>query len=250
MPESLMLLAAGFVASAMNAVAGGGSFISLPVLVAVGLPSTVANASSSVALVSGGLTSAWAVRKDLVDVGPFKLKTLTIVSAMGGLVGAILLVVTPTRMFDIVLPWLLLLATTMLAFGARLRDLLARRDLHVGPRLGLTLQFLVAVYGGYFGGALGLIMLAVWTLFTEQTPKTVMPSRLLTGSAANVAGIGCFILAGFIAWRETLWMLAGSVGGGYLGARVGRRLPAGLVRALVLTVTVVTTAVFFWRAYR
>jgi uncharacterized protein len=249
MLEILLLVGAGFVAASMNAVAGGGTFVTLPAMMATGLPALTANASSTVALVPGTLSSAWAYRKGLQPVGPLGVKPLMAASMAGGLVGAVLLLVTPTDVFDVVLPWLLLLATLMLAFGPRLRVWLEGRGLVVGPRAGLAAHFLISIYGGYFGGALGLIMMALWTLITHQDAKAIAPARVLMGSFANIAAVVCFVIAGAVSWRHTLPVLAGAVAGGYLGARLAQRLPIWAVRAAVLTITVATTAAYFWRAY-
>jgi uncharacterized membrane protein YfcA len=247
--EILLLVSAGVLAGTMNAVAGGGSFASMPALIAVGLPSVAANATSTVALFPGTVSSAWAYRRDMHPVGPMSLKSMAIASVFGGLLGAVLLLVTPTSLFDHVLPWLLLCATLMLAFGQRLRVLLAQRGHHVGPRTAIVAQFLMAIYGGYFGGALGLIMMAMWTLFSDQDVKGVAPARVLLGSASNAAAVVCFIIAGAVRWPQALSLLVGAVIGGYGGAHVGKRLPEPLVRAAILTITSVTTVAFFIRAY-
>ncbi|MEO8114329.1 MAG: sulfite exporter TauE/SafE family protein [Phenylobacterium sp.] len=246
----LLLALAGVLAGAMNAVAGGGSFASLPALLAVGLPATLANASSTVALVPGSLASVWAYRGQGVSVGPTPLPQLLAVSVAGGLAGAILLLMTPTTLFDRVIPWLLLLATLTLAFGPRLREALARRNLRIGPAAALVAQGLLGIYAGYFGGAVGLMMMALWTLTSDLDLKTLTPARVLLVTAANATAVACFIVAGAVRWGPTLAVMAGAVVGGYLGARLGLRLPARVVRAVVLAITTLTTAAFFIRAYR
>jgi len=245
----LLLAAAGFAGSVMNAVAGGGTFVTLPALIGVGLPSTVANATSTVALCPGGLMSAWTYRRDLQPVGPLSLKALIGLSIAGGLTGALLLLATPTRLFDQVVPWLLLAATVMLLFGQRLRLWLIARRVHIGKGVAYPAQFLIAIYGGYFGGAVGLVMLAVWTLVSDLDIKANAPARLLIFGVMNLMAVAVFALAGAVAWPQCLAMLGGALAGGYLGARLGQRLPATAVRAIVVVVTVTTTAVFFWRAY-
>ncbi len=245
----LMLVAAGCLAGVMNSVAGGGTFVTLPALILAGVPSMNANASSTVAMAPATLSSLWAFRRDVRRFGPVGLKPMVAVSIVGGIIGGALLLLTPTRMFDEILPWLLLLATLMLIFGPRLRLYLEQKGHRIGPRPVLLGQLVVGIYGGYFGGAVGLIMTALWTLLSELDVKALTPARLMMGAAMNTAAVVLFIAAGAIFWPQTLAVLAGGVVGGYGGARVGRRLPAPVIRAIVITVTAATTVAFFWRAY-
>jgi uncharacterized protein len=159
--EFVLICGAGLLAGAMNALAGGGSFVSLPALIAAGVPSVAANASSTVALFPGGAVSAWAYRDGLGPVGTVPLRSLLFVTLVGGTIGAILLLSTPVRTFDLVLPWLLLLAALALGFGRRLGDWMRRRR-RIPPAPVLTIQLGLAIYGGYFGGAVGIMMMAVW----------------------------------------------------------------------------------------
>lgn len=247
--ELLLLLGAGLLAGAMNAVTGGGTFVSLPALAAVGLPGTVANASSSVALLPGALASAWAYRRDLRPLQGVATRTLALISLAGGGVGAALLLATTERAFDLIIPWLLLLATAMLALGARLNRMLTRVGLHAGPAAILSVQFLLGVYGGYFGGAVGLMMLAAWSLLSDADIATLTPLRTLMLAAANAVAVLLFAASGNVSWPATLIVMAGAVAGGYLGARIGRRAPPAVLRALVLSIAAGATATFFWRAY-
>ncbi|MDP3660433.1 sulfite exporter TauE/SafE family protein [Phenylobacterium sp.] len=247
--ELLILVAAGAIAGAMNAVAGGGTFLTLPALIAAGVPPVLANASSTVALFPAALSSVWAYRKQLRPIGPVSLRALVGVSIAGGLAGALLLLFTPGAVFDKVLPWLLLLAAMMILSGGKLRAWLAARGHRIGPRTTLTGQFIVAIYGGYFGGAVGLITMALWALLSELDFQAAAPARLATVAAANAAAVTCFIVAGAVWWPQAIAVLAGGVIGGYWGAKAGGRLPAGVVRIAVIAVTWVTTAVFFWRGY-
>lgn len=244
----VLLLAAGFLAGAMNAIAGGGSFLSFPALVFAGLPSVVANASSTVALFPGAVSSAWVYRRDFSPIGGIPLWKLLTVSVVGGWLGAILLLVTPVQTFDAVVPWLLLFATVTFAFGrgagARLR-----RHVRIGPAPLLAIQFVLGVYGGYFGGAIGIMMLATWTLLGTESLARLNPVRILAVGATNGIAVLCFIAAGKVWWPETLVMLAGAVAGGYGGASLGRRLPPTVTRAMILTVTTGMTLVFFWRRF-
>ena len=251
--QPLLLFSAGCLAGAMNAVAGGGSFVSFPALVFAGLPPVAANASSTVALVPGSLASALAYttgrrREGLVDIGGVPFGRLLAVSVAGGLTGAALLLATSTRAFDIVIPWLLLLATLTFAFGAPAGAWL-RDHARLGPGAMLAVQFVLGVYGGYFGGAVGLMMLAAWSLLDRHDVKALHPTRVTIVSATNGIAVATFVVANEVWWPQTVVMLAGALAGGYVGARIGQRLPSGATRALTLVVTTGMTLVFFARAY-
>jgi uncharacterized membrane protein YfcA len=244
-----LLVGAGFLAGAMNAVAGGGTFVSLPALTALGLPGTVANASSSTALLPGAVASVWAYRRHMTPLRGVGTRPLALLSLAGGLVGAVLLLVTSEAAFDLIIPWLLLAASLTLAAGPRLNRGLGRLGLHAGPRSILGAQFLLGIYGGYFGGAVGLMMLAGWSLLSQMDIATLTPLRTLMTAAANAVAVLLFIAGGAVAWVPTLAVMAGAIAGGYLGARLGRRLPGIVLRGLILAITFGTTLVFFARAY-
>jgi len=243
-----MLAGAGFVAGAMNSIAGGGTFVTLPALTFVGLPPTIANASSTVALFPGTLASSWAYRSDVRPLERVGTAGLLALSLLGGLTGALLLLYTPERLFTHVIPWLLLASTIALAWGPRVGEGLRAVGLHMGRPSLFAAQFALGIYGGYFGGAVGLMMLAVWTVFTSTDLKSMTPLRVLMVAAANGAAVVCFAVSASVRWRETLVVMAGGIAGGYIGARAGRQLPGPVVRAVVLAITIGTTAVFFIRA--
>jgi uncharacterized membrane protein YfcA len=244
----IFLAAAGFLAGAMNAVAGGGSFVSLPALVYAGLPALNANISSTVALWPGTIASSWAYRSDFRQLGNVSLTALLMTSLFGGAVGAILLLVTPASAFDKVVPWLLLIAMLTLAFGRRIGDAL-HRVVTIGPVTLIAVQFVLAIYGGYFGGAVGIMMMAAWTLLSTADLKSMNASRTTLVSATNGVAILCFLVAGGIWWPQTLAMLIGALVGGYAGARVAMLLDPKVLRVLILSLTAVVTAAFFVRAY-
>lgn len=249
MPDiALFALAAGVVGGAMNALAGGGTFATLPALLAIGLPANVANATSNVALLPGAATSAHAFRDELAPVGGMPVGVLAGVTFAAALVGSILLVLTPTRTFDLIIPWLVLYAFVVLAFGKAGADWLKRR-MTIGRRSLVVVQALLGVYGGYFGGGVGLMMTATYGLLAGLNPRSLFAPRTLMLAVANAAAASVFTLAGLVAWTACLPMLGGAIVGGWVGAHVGKRLPAGAVRAWTLLVTGATTAVFFWRAY-
>jgi uncharacterized membrane protein YfcA len=244
----VLLILAGFIAGTMNAVAGGGSFVSLPAMVAVGIPALNANASSTVALMPGALASAFAYRLDFRRFSRVSITALTIVSLIGGLLGALLLMFTSTRTFDVILPWLLLVGTLAFAFGRQAGEWLRAR-IRIGSGLMLSCQFLLGIYGGYFGGAVGLMMLAVWSLLGNFQIHAMNAARSLIVGATNLVAAICFIVGGLIYWPQTVTMLVAAVAGGYLGARAARRLSPTTARVVISCINFVITALFFWRTY-
>ena len=243
-----LVFAAGVVGGAMNALAGGGTFATLPALLGAGLPANVANATSNVALLPGAATSAWAFRDELAPVGGVPVALLAGITFAGGLVGSVLLVLTPSHAFDLIIPWLVLYAFVVLAFGRRASAWLRAR-VTIGARTLLAAQALLGIYGGYFGGGVGLMTTATYGLLAGHSPRELFAPRTLMLAIANAAAAVVFVVAGLVRWPLALPMLAGSVIGGWAGARIGRVLPAGAIRAWTLLVTGATTLAFFWRAY-
>lgn len=242
----LLLAAAAFMAGAVNAVAGGGSFFTFPALVFAGMPSIVANASSSVALLPSSFASAWAYRDLRQDFEGISFKALLAVSIAGGTTGALLLLFTPQSTFDIIIPWLLLMATLIFAFGPYMGPRF-RALFRIRPATFLPVKFLIGVYAGYFGGAVGLIMLATYSLFGLKDFKVMNASKTLLGGTMNAAAVVLFIIAGKVAWPQTSVMVFGAALGGYVGAHAGRRLNTRPVRIIVTIVSVIMTIVFFSR---
>ena len=232
----------------MNALAGGGTFATMPTLIAVGVPSVNANATSTIALFPGGLASVWSYRAGLSPVGATSLRALFVVTIIGGAIGACLLMWTPSTAFDKVLPWLLLIATVALTFGRRLGAWL-RANWRISAPAVLCIQFLLGVYGGYFGGGVGIMMLAVWSLLDSRDVKSLQAPRTAMVVTSNAIAVVIFALARAVYWRLALTMTIGATLGGLLGAEIGKRAPARVVRAVTLTLTTGITAVFFWRAY-
>jgi uncharacterized protein len=247
--NSLWLIAgSGVLAGMMNALAGGGSFVTLPALIAVGIPSVTANTTSTVALFPGQIASAWTYRDGLGDIGSVSLRWLLVATFLGGVIGALLLLRTPITAFDFILPWLMAIATVALTFGRRLGESLRRRW-RIGAPVVMGIQFGLGVYGGYFGGGVGIMMMAVWSLLSERTLKSFNAPRTLMVCAANTVAVFIFIAAHAVMWREGLVMLVGAVIGGICGAHIGRRAPAGVIRVGTLVLSVAITLGFFARAY-
>jgi uncharacterized membrane protein YfcA len=249
MQSLVMLCGAGLLAGAMNALAGCGSFVTLPALIATGLPSVTANASSTVALYPGSAASAWVYRDAMTGVKALPFVPSLVATLIGGFAGALLLLWTPSPLFDRVLPWLLLAATLTLTFAPKLGPALRAR-IHASPALVVTIQFLLGIYGGYFGGAVGLMMMAVWSLLLQADLKSLNAPRTLMVTAANTVALLCFVVAGAVRWPETVALAIGAGIGGYGGALLGKRLPASVVRMTTIIFAAGITAVFFVRAYR
>jgi uncharacterized protein len=247
--DSLLLSAfAGLVGGSMNAIAGGGSFVTLPALVAAGVPSVNANATSTVALVPSALASAYAYRHDFRGFEGVSMRTMAIVSVIGGAAGALLLISTPQRVFDIIVPWLLLFGTIVFAFGRQAGEALRKR-VHITPHLVLVFQFALGIYGGYFGGAVGIMMMATWSLLTTASLAAMQPSRNLLNAAMNATASLLFILGGLVYWPQALSLLVGAIVGGYVAARLARKLDPGKARIGISCLNAVMTALMFWRTY-
>ena len=232
----------------MNALAGGGTFATLPSLIALGLPANVANATSNVALLPGAAASAAEYREELRPVAGTSVRLLSAITFAGGLVGSALLVITPSRAFDFIIPWLLLLALALMLVGESASDWLRKR-VTIGRRTLVIAQSLLAVYGGYFGGGVGLMLTATYGLLAGAHPRSLFSVRTLMLAIANFAAAIIFVALGMVRWLECMPMLAGAILGGWFGAKFGKNLAPAPVRIWTLTVTAATTIVFFMRAY-
>ncbi|AWB07366.1 hypothetical protein A6A40_20220 (plasmid) [Azospirillum humicireducens] len=240
----LILLAAAFLAGAMNAVAGGGSFLTLPALIYAGVPPVAANATGTVALLPGYASGVYGYRQDLTPVGSLSLPLLSVVSLVGGLAGAGLLLVTPDSVFRGIVPWLLLLATGLFAFGNLLAQRLRSLGLH-GNGAMLGTLFAVSVYGGYFNGGLGILLLAQLSLFGMTDLNAMNGLKNLFSAVLTAIAVVAYAAGGAVEWPKALLMTVAAVAGGYVGARVGRKIPKPVLRAGIIAVGLVMSAVFF-----
>jgi uncharacterized membrane protein YfcA len=242
-----LLFLAAVVGGGINSVAGGGSFVAFPALLFAGVPPVPANATNTIALWPGSVASAIAYRRELLEVRG-ELLPLGVASLVGGLAGSLLLLHTSDRTFVLLIPWLLLFATLLFSFGGAVARRVAR-----GAKASLgaaaVTQLAISVYGGYFGGGMGIMMLAVLSLLGMTDIHRM--NALKTSLAALVNGIAvvAFIVAGAVAWRPAAVMIVGGIVGGYAGAAVARRIRPARVRSLVLVVAWVMTAYFFARTY-
>jgi uncharacterized membrane protein YfcA len=243
--EALWLLtgAAAFAAGVLNAIAGGGSFLTFPALVFAGVPPLAANATSAMAVSPGYLGSVLGFRSELRDLPRTVLQREVLIAAIGGLIGAGLLLSTPDRVFAGLVPWLLLLATALFAAG----PLLARG--HAGPSAWrLPGLMAVAIYGGYFNGGLGILLMALYTLTGESRLNTINALKNLNSLVLSLLSVAAFAVAGAIVWPQAVWMMALATAGGWVGARWAKRLPVRWVRGWVIGTGLTMSGVFFYRA--
>ena len=246
----ILMAVAALAAGALNAVAGGGSFLTFPALVFTGVPTIVANATSAVAVSPGYLGSTLGFRAELARLPRRRLVIEGLVCAAGGLAGALLLLVTPAKVFAAVVPWLLVFATLVFALGPRWMAWRSARGAGGEPHpvargAGLLA---VAVYGGYFNGGLGILLMALYSATGERDIHTANALKNLNSLVLSLLSVAAFAAAGAVAWPQALLMMAAATAGGFLGARIARRLPAAAVRAVVVVTGVVMSAVFFARA--
>jgi uncharacterized membrane protein YfcA len=246
MNETLVVFLAGLTAGAMNAAAGGGSFVSVPALIYVGIPSVPANMSSTIALYPGSITSAWAYRGRFQTILDVSVKALFLATLAGGLGGALLLLLTPNSAFDKIIPWLLLLGSLAFAFGPRIGERL-RRYYRPDRTFLLLAQFLLGIYGGYFGGAVGIMVMATWSVMGLHDIKAMNATKVVMVAAANTVAVLCFTAVGSVAWRETLVMMAAAAAGGYLGAQIALRLKSSHIRIGISVVNFLIAAAFFYK---
>ncbi len=241
--ETAVLVAAAFAAGAMNAMAGGGSFLTLPALVYAGVPPVAANATGTAALLPGYASSAYGFRRDIRPVAGIGVGRLAAVSLAGGLAGAALLLLTPDGVFRAVVPWLLLAATALFAFGGRLSAGLRR--LGAGGR-GATLAGLLAVsvYGGYFNGGLGILLLAQLGLSGLSDLNAMNGLKSLLSAVLTAVAVAAYAAGGAVHWPAAAVMVPAAVAGGYLGARLARRIPPGVLRAGIVAVGLCMAAAF------
>jgi uncharacterized membrane protein YfcA len=242
-----LLVAAGFLGGLANALAGGASLFTFPALLASGLSPITANASNAFALLPANSMAAWA---DAEKIPPRNATALIILacSMVGGILGAVLLLETSARFFQLMVPALIGLATVMFIFGKRLRQFLVRL-LGVGehPKLCASLVFLSGIYGGYFGAGLGVVLMAVLSATTVWDMRMTNAYKNILNVGANAMANVLFVAMGMIAWHETLIMILGTAVGGYMGGKLVRVLPAHLVRIGICWSGVVMTAIYVYR---
>ena len=253
------IFVAAVLGGVVNSIAGGGTLLTFPVLVGLGIPSVVANATSTVALWPGTVASAWGYRDLLVGMRLWVVR-FAIPSVLGGLIGALLLIKTPPARFDAIVPWLVLGATVLFMVHKPLTERLPRNnesltdvagDDHASDRAVqpnakvLAYQFGVAVYGGYFGAGIGILMLAALGLMGFRNIHRMNGLKNWGGLCMNAVAAAMFAFTSLVHWPFALAMAVGATAGGYLGSRTAQRVPQELVRGAVVAIGLITGLLLF-----
>jgi len=253
--DTVLLLAAGLAAGTVNAVAGGGSLITFPTLVAIGLPPVSANVTNSIAVSPGYVASVFGSRSDLADLaaarGRRALLGLIPTAIAGTAAGCALLLATPARAFELVVPFLVLGAAVVLAFQDRLRRVVGQPHEMSPRRRSTMLHAMVALgslYGGYFGAALGVMLVAALGLVLEESLVRISALKNAISAVVGLGTVLAFAVFGPVDWRAVAILAPATLVGGYLGARLARRLPATALRAAIVVIGTVVAVVLFIRA--
>jgi len=252
--ELLLLFIAGLLGGILNSIAGGGSFITFPALLFVGIPPLSANATNTFASLSGYLSGTFAFRQDLI-AHRHELPRFIVTSLLGGIIGAWLLTRTPESVFREAIPWLLLFATLLFMFGAQLNRALKKlasghRHASSTARYALLLLLLaICVYGGFFNAGFGIISLSYLVLAGYNNIHAMNGLKLLVSSCVSIIAVILFIVTDMIAWYEGSIVLVGTLLGGYLAAHLSRKLPQPLVRGFVMLSGTGITLYYFYAIY-
>ncbi|MDB5651641.1 MAG: transporter [Hyphomicrobiales bacterium] len=242
---ALMLFLAGLWAGAQNALAGGGSFVTLPALILSGMDPRAANVTSTLALFPGQIATGWAGRSMVTGTETVSARGLVIVSLIGGVFGAILLLETPVSVFARLVPWLVLFATAVYAWGS-FRGA-PKSDVRPKPRwLVIVSQILIAIYGGYFGGGIGFLMLAALTIAGLPVRSAGATKNVLAG-VMNASAVLIFAFSSDAHWWQALVVGTGAMAGGLAGAWLLRRVNERILRALVVVIGICLTLGLFLR---
>lgn len=240
-----IIFLAGLFAGAQNALAGGGSFVTLGTLVFAGLNPRAANITSTIALFPGLVTTALVSYKKAGGLAGLSLKALVIISLLGGIVGGLLLIATPPTFFAQLVPWLVLFATAVFFWGSFIRKP-TEEGQGVGTMVAAVAQFLIAVYGGYFGGGIGFLMLAVLTVAGMPVHRAAVTKNVLA-MAMNASAFVIFLLTTELYWRQAVVLGAGSIIGGYVGVKLLPRVNERRLRMAIIVLGVLLTIGLFLR---
>jgi uncharacterized protein len=250
-----LLVGAGLASGTVNSIAGGGSLVTFPALIAAGLSPVAANVTNSVAVFPGYVGSVAGSRSDLAEFaaeqGRRRLLALVPTAVGGAAIGCALLLITPGRAFDLVVPFLVLAAGAVLAFQDRLRRLVGHPHQLPPRRRTLALHAMVglgSVYGGYFGAALGVMMVAALGLVLDATLAKVSALKNAFSALVGLVTVVAFAVFGPVNWVDVAILAPATITGGYLGARLARRLPASIARALIVALAAVVGVVLLVRA--
>jgi len=248
--EIVFLLGAGLLAGAVNAVAGGGSLITFPALIATGLPPVTANVTNSIAVCPGHLASVVGSREDLKGQRGRAWRLLP-AAIVGSVLGAVLLLATPARAFELIVPFLVFTATVLLACQKKLQTLIGHPRQASQRRQTITLQALTglgAIYGGYFGGALGVILVAVLALVLDEPMKRISALKNVLSATIALANVAVFVLFGPVSWVSVAVIAPATMAGGYFGAHLARRLPNAALRWTIVAFGATVAVILLLRA--
>jgi len=244
----ILIGVAAFLGGAVNALAGGGTLITFPMMTAVGIPPVSANVTNTIALVPGYFGATWAQRKDLKDQRK-RMRILLPLSALGGLLGGILLIRIDESVFDALVPYLILLATVLLAVGAPLRKWLVKRgeEKEVADSLEKWAPFPVflgAMYGGYFGAGLGVITLAVLGLLYNDSITRLNALKQSISFAVNTAGAIFFVFSGRVYWLAALIMAVFAYAGGTAGGKLAGKVKPQVLRRVIVVIGLIVSVIY------
>jgi uncharacterized membrane protein YfcA len=243
--EFAVLAGAAFIAGVQNALAGGGSFLTFPALLFAGLNPVAANITSSVALFPGQITTGFAGRRDVAGLQRLGFTALLALSLVGGAVGAVLLLMTPEKMFSALVPWLVLFATAVFAWGSCSRRATGAAQ-QVPPAGSALAQFAIAIYGGYFGGGIGILMLAALTVAGMRVRNAGATKNVLAG-VMNAAAVLIFATSQNVAWKLAALMAVAAIAGGQLGVWLFRRISETALRIAIVGIGLALSVGLFVR---
>lgn len=246
--EWIVLALAGFGAGVVNTIAGGGTFLTFPALVWAGIPPVAANATSAVAVFPGYLAGAFGFLSELKTLSRQQMIRLPIITLLGGLTGSLLLLVSSNEAFSLVVPFLLFFATTAFLMGAKLRAWAEKQATSVRPEGAIGL-FLVSLYGGYFNGGLGIVLLALFALWGWRDIHVMNGVKNGLSFALSAISVATFAIAGLVVWPKAILMMIFAVLGGYSGAWVAKAIPTSVVKAIVIVMGYGMSAIFMVRLF-
>ena len=246
--DSTILAVAAFLAGILNSIAGGGTFLTFPALVYVGIPPVAANATSAVAVFPGYLGGVAGFRKELRELDTSAMLRLVILSLIGGLAGSLLLLVSSNEVFSVIVPFLLLAATACFAFQAQIQRWTSTSRFAAKP-YGAVGTLVVSSYGGYFNGGLGIVLLALFSLWGMTNLNAMNGLKNAASFIISAISVITFAVAGVVYWPAAVLMMFAAIAGGYAGAWLARKLSRTVVRNIVIAIGLSMSAIFFRRLF-
>lgn len=241
--ELSLLVSASFIAGIINSIAGGGSFLTFPALVFSGVPTIAANATSAVAVFPGYLSGALGFSKELKEYPKSKFLLLIILSIIGGIGGSLLLLITPASVFSYIIPWLLGFATLLFAFGDFVGKW-AKKNSNSNGITGNLATLIVCIYGGYFNGGLGIVLLALFSTLGLRDIHLMNGLKNIMSFALSAASVVTFAIAGIVFWQQAFIMMIAATIGGYFGVVVARKLSKNTIRVIIVLIGLIMTIIF------